>query len=560
MPFRFEGINDPHGYLANDTQFVELLSDYTSEVYAKHTKLHLYFTDEEVNSISTIDDRYLDGRLRLTGQEIGLPYRITGTTFGDITGDAVTIRISNEKLRMKRKEPLTENEIGWRVEALGDFLYGERDGAPKFEWKPKTENEALAEQIVQLLDVALHHQREPNWLHEMYKVGAVHGFVDIAIRMNESVQFTMTTENDVETIGGATFNGQPLSSSDFDLFGRSMQWYIASPYEVVPLVEPRYPSMLWGWALSYKTQTLPNAKLSDNAMVRDKQQVDWIELFVPGRIQVYRMDPRIDGDYELVDGMDIPVPEGMLPVVHLQHATERDEYEGCGEVERLIPLQDELNTRLSDRGRGITWGANPPWVGKGVQKFDEIPFGPDVRINIGEDEEVERLGSDSKDQGQDDHIAEIRDALDRVSSIPPLAAGDVKDQLGNLTSAVALKVVLRGMIAKLRRLRKAHGRALAEIAEKTLTYANAVGVLKTSPEDRRIEIDWGDPIEIELQERLDAALSKKTLGVPDNQIWKELGYDDEEIKAFEQIRKARQEELRQMSDMGSFSDNADQNN
>src|SRR5207249_2017670 len=45
---------------------------------------------------------------------------------------------------------------------------------------------------------------------------------------------------------------------------------------------------------------------------------------------------------------------GEIPLVHIQNTALPFEYGGASDVEPLIPLQDELNTRLSDRASRIT--------------------------------------------------------------------------------------------------------------------------------------------------------------------------------------------------------------
>jgi hypothetical protein len=52
---------------------------------------------------------------------------------------------------------------------------------------------------------------------------------------------------------------------------------------------------------------------------------------------------------------DGELPWGFLPVVHIQNLAQPYYYEGLSDVEPLIPLQDELNTRLSDRASRITF-------------------------------------------------------------------------------------------------------------------------------------------------------------------------------------------------------------
>jgi hypothetical protein len=551
MPFNFESIVDPFGYLEDANRFVSFLTSYTSRVAPLHRRYGVYYTDEEIETITFTRDNGTDGRLRATGQESGLPIRITGKAFGFLF-DADNERVNNSNLDIQRKEPVTENQIGWRVDILGDFIYGEVEDESRMVLESDLpESNPLKERIDELLLTVAKMQHEPNWYHEFYNVGAVHGFVDVALRMDERVKVEVdsTTREQVRWL----FNGEPFRAGDFVQFGKALQWHIASPLEIVPLVIPRMPNQLWGWVLHYKTQLMPGASSSDNVHIENKQKVDWIELYTDGQIQTYKLDPKSkDRGYQLVQ--TVTVPEDLLPVVHMQHLVRRNEYRGKGEVEPLIPMQDELNTRLSDRGRGITFGANPPWLGKGIEGFESLPFGPDVKYSGSDEASMERLTGDTKDAGQDGHIDQARDAMDRISSIPPLAAGDIKDQIGSLTSAVALRTVLRGMLAKLARVRMNHARAFENIAFGTLAYANATGVLITTPEERGICVKWGASVEESLIERLEAATLKKAIGVPDKQLQIELDYTEEEVAEFEALAAEKNKEL-----FGSMADNEDDN-
>ena len=46
---------------------------------------------------------------------------------------------------------------------------------------------------------------------------------------------------------------------------------------------------------------------------------------------------------------------GGLPVVHVQNMPLPGSYEGLSDVEPLVALQYELNTRLSDRANRVTY-------------------------------------------------------------------------------------------------------------------------------------------------------------------------------------------------------------
>ena len=57
---------------------------------------------------------------------------------------------------------------------------------------------------------------------------------------------------------------------------------------------------------------------------------------------------------------------GFLPIVHIQNVAQPYLYEGISDVEILVPLQDELNTRLSDRASRITFQTFKMYLAKGI--------------------------------------------------------------------------------------------------------------------------------------------------------------------------------------------------
>ena len=65
------------------------------------------------------------------------------------------------------------------------------------------------------------------------------------------------------------------------------------------------------------------------------------------------------------------LPWGFLPVVHIQNVAQPYYYEGQSDVEPLIPLQDELNTRLSDRANRITFQSFKMYLAKGIENAGE---------------------------------------------------------------------------------------------------------------------------------------------------------------------------------------------
>jgi hypothetical protein len=115
--------------------------------------------------------------------------------------------------------------------------------------------------------------------------------------------------------------------------------------------------------------------------------------------------------------------------------------------------------------------------------------------------------------------------MDKVSGVTPVVAGVLKDKLGNLTSAVALKLTLMGTLSKNERKRFAYGQGLKNICAMVLAMLDKAGVYQTEQADREIEIIFQSPLPENIMEKLKEAQIKKQLGVPTEQVLRELGYE-----------------------------------
>jgi hypothetical protein len=228
-------------------------------------------------------------------------------------------------------------------------------------------------------------------------------------------------------------------------------------------------------------------------------------------------------DKELVAEGD--VPWGFLPVVHIQNIAQPYYYEGVSDVEPLIPLQDELNTRLSDRASRITFQSFKMYLGKGIEGFEDKPVSPGRMWHTDNpDASIQEFGGDAAAPSEDLHIAEIREALDKTSGVTPVMAGILKDRLGNLTSAVALRLTFLGMLSKNERKQHTYSEGLKRICRMALSILNTANVYQTSDQERDIDIIFASPLPEDTMARLQEAQIKRELGVPAEQVLKELGY------------------------------------
>jgi hypothetical protein len=232
-------------------------------------------------------------------------------------------------------------------------------------------------------------------------------------------------------------------------------------------------------------------------------------------------------DMELVAEGD--VPWGFLPVVHIQNIAQPYYYEGTSDVEPLIPLQDELNTRLSDRASRITFQSFKMYLGKGIEGFEDKPVAPGrMWCTDNPEASVEEFGGDSAAPSEHQHIGEIREALDKTSGVTPVVAGVLRNRLGNLTSAVALRLTFMGMLSKNERKRHTYSEGIKQICQMILSILDTAGVYKTDEGDRDVDVVFSSPLPENVMEKLKEAQIKRELGVPSTQVLRELGYETEE--------------------------------
>ena len=216
---------------------------------------------------------------------------------------------------------------------------------------------------------------------------------------------------------------------------------------------------------------------------------------------------------------------GRVPVVHLQNIASPGTYGGLSDVEPLIPLQDELNTRLSDRANRVTYQSFKMYLGKGIDDFLERPVGPgQMWATQNLNASIEEFGNDEGSPSEDIHINQIRQAMDKVSGVAPLAAGLLSGKVGNLTSATALKVVLGSLISRTNRKRLTYGKAISDLIAMMLEWMDTTGVYRTTPAQRKVEIHWPSPLPNDESQMLQDAKLKLELGVPVDRVLAELGY------------------------------------
>jgi len=476
-------------------------------------------------------------------QEWGLPSRITGVRSGrePFLGEAVP--------GISRKEVVIENDIGWRIDAMVDYLFGKpliiESAAP---------DKARRELLTAAARAIIAASGGIVFLQQLALIGIVHGFVDVLVKFRPHTgqrggsreddgaaapspagPAAEATPQDARGELPADIQADPGASDNspdarISRIARMVHLEIVEPARALPILSAADYRILDAYVQCYQIDRQPLApprrrgswwrrllrRADDPLAVSDLSSAIVAEMITPTRWQRYEDETLIaEGDNSL----------GEIPLVHIQNSAVPFEYSGGSDVDGLIPLQDELNTRLSDRASRITLQSFKMYLGKGIDNFIDMPVSPGrMWMTDNENADIIEFGGAGENTAETLHIADLREAMDKASGVSPIAAGAIKNRIGRLTSAAALRVTLIALLAKTDKKRTTYGTGLARMIELAFAWLDRAGVLHTTPEERRVELHWPSPLPENLIEKLQEAESKLRLGVAKEIVLRELGY------------------------------------
>ncbi len=439
-------------------------------------------------------------------QERGLPRRLRGQRTDHLRDD-----------RGSEREVVIENDIAWRVEALVDFVFG----------KPArilstTGDETRRAEIEAILDSAWEASGGAALFQDFGLLGGVYGFADLVLR--DAALWERAGAPAVSRTTARASLDRALAAA------RLLRIELVEPPRAIPLLDGGDYRRILAYIIRAPIVTndierpgvfrrvLGSLRAGAPGTAPRRRTATALEVISPRYRQVYI-------DNALID--EGPNHLGELPVVHVQNISQPLRYEGISDVEPLIPLQDELNTRLSDRAHRVTLQSFNMYLVKGLDALG--PSG--LRIAPGQvwmtdnpDASVQGFGGDGHSPSEERHIEELRDAMDKISGVSPVAIGVIRAKLGHLSSENALRITLMGVLSKAARKRLSYGRGIAQMSRLILKALDAAGVYRTTEAERSVRIEWSDPLPVDERARLTAAQLKRDLGVPQEQVLAELGY------------------------------------
>jgi hypothetical protein len=509
MGFELDIFNDQQ----LDADYIEWLVDERStDIHRQFSKLWQYYANPmlEAVGIGAVDKKVnSSGRCYFQAQEYGLPARITGLTHSSMVGLWGLQPVKD----VQRKEVVIENDIGWRINAAVDFLFGKPISFVSR--SPDGRKRAEIESILRALFSA---NGGIGFFQDMAVLGSVYGFVDCFVRPGE------------EIIKRISSSSQTLPLEDVLQLAQTIELELVEAPRALPVLDENdYKKIRYYVQHFYQRKNALNRNRSflSRILSAGRTSGDTRKVVAVTEITSAEAWQRYDDKQLIAEG---ELPWGFLPVVHIQNIAQPYYYEGLSDVEPLIPLQDELNTRLSDRASRITFQSFKMYLGKGIEGFEDKPISPGrMWYTDNPDASIEEFGGDSASPSEDLHIADIREAMDKVSGITPVVAGVLKNRLGNLTSAVALKLTLMGMLAKNERKKFTYSEGLKKISQMVLSILDTANIYNSSDKDRQLDIIFPSPLPENMTEKLQEAQIKKELGVPTEQVLRELGYESSQL-------------------------------
>ncbi len=408
------------------------------------------------------------------------------------------------------KELVIENDIGWRVQTVVDYVAG-RDVA----FVSRARDGQLGQTIGEVIEALLEANGSTGLIQEAVLLGAIYGHVDFVLRLDDLPRREAKAQASLESLLNV------VRSFRIEVIERPRALALLNPTDyrridafilhherwLNDVEEGGFLSRLGSWMRRTRVDLPPR-----------RATTTVTEIISATHRQVYEDEHLVLSEANVL---------GFVPAVHIQHQRRPYEYAGVGEVEPLIALQNELNTRLSDRANRVTLQSFKMYLGRGIEGFSDRPVGPgQMWITDNPEASIQAFGGDAESPSEESHIREVREALDKISAVTPLAAGLIRAKVGTLSSENAMRISLLGILSKTLRLRQLYGRGLSDLCSMVLGALHQSGWLRTEQCDRSVEALWAPPIPQDESRVLADALVKRDLGVPSEVILAELGYGD----------------------------------
>lgn len=254
-----------------------------------------------------------------------------------------------------------------------------------------------------------------------------------------------------------------------------------------------------------------------------RQVYTFTEILTDDSIEQYIND-------ELIDQYQNPL--GIIPIVHIPNMTISSSPWGQSDIWDIIPLNREMNEKMTEISDIINYHAAPVTIITGA-KASQLERGPKkVWAGLPKDARVYNLESSGEMAGAIQYIGFLKKAMHEITGVPETALGQF--QPVSNTSGVALSIQYQPMMNRFNMKRIHFTKGLEKINElvirtcaifepETLTYNPALGeppeqdqLPQLDPNDPltyRTQTHWPEPLPIDVLIKLNEVQAKMALGL-----------------------------------------------
>ncbi len=307
----------------------------------------------------------------------------------------------------------------------------------------------------------------------------------------------------------------------------------------MPLVDPQPAEQM----CVYYNEENPRVKDWASKLWRTDDKHYRMNLYYPDRLEKFitvsgglSSFPTSRTSWRPLDGEAVVAnPYGVVTVFHFPNNPGLRQF-GRSELHNVIPLQDALNKTIADMMVAMEFVAMPQRYATGIEVMMDnngkvIPpwdIGID-RILAVADKDVKFGQFAQADVMQFIHIQnDIRQEAALISDTP--VHYFVKEGAAGFPSGESLKTAEASFVAKCVDRQKRATPELIRLGK--LAYQIRTGITY----EGQMDPIWSSASPRSDKEVAENAILKKTVGVPDEQLWQEMGYDQDQIGEFKDIK------------------------
>lgn len=264
---------------------------------------------------------------------------------------------------------------------------------------------------------------------------------------------------------------------------------------------------------------------------------EYATVYLPDALYKYQRTEK-GGDWTQRRGVEpqIKNPLGVVPIVPFDNKP-RIRHGGVSELYGLTDIQDRINVGLFGRMLAMDFAAAPQRWATGIDYEEDDNGEPLTPFEVAVDrlwtsENPDAKFGQFKESDLSGYIKSVEQDIQHLAAISRTPPHYLLGQSGAFPSGESLKSTEVGLVRKV----ESQCIYFGESWEQVMRLA-----FKATNDPRASVVDaetiWRDPESYTESQRIDAAVKKKELGVPNRQLQEDIGYSPQQIERFPELLK-----------------------